>query len=242
MNSTTQYPCQSADHRRTPPAFSGRTNPWKSTAEPGDHKPGPSFPAKCRPRSTRPPLTECQRDLAERYVPLARSLAKRFAKNCLWAYDDFRASASLALVEAAQAFDPARCIDFATYARRRIQGALVDAQREMFSEGWRGAKELRPRFRSLDSDIDAAGATFGLSPDEPVGTSLEAKDDVEHWLRKLPPRHAAAFRHIYLDGKTQEETADLVGCSKAAMCRLHREVIDRIRVLDGVQSAMLMAV
>ena len=240
MMNTTPIPApRSDDRRRTSPAFSGRSNPWKSASEPNDRRSGAAYPEKCRPKSTRSPLTEPQRELAERYVPLARSLARRFAKDCPWAYDDFRASASLALVEAAQAFDPVRGIDFATYARHRLHGALVDAQRELFSDGWRGAKEFRPRFCPLDADPDAL---VGPSPEKPVGESLEVKDDVEHWLRKLPPRHAAAFRHIYLDGKTQEETADLVGCSKAAMCRLHREVVDRIRDLDGGRSRMLMAV
>lgn len=242
MNTTPLPLPQSADHRRTTPTFLGRSNPWKPASGRDDQRSGSSYPEKCRPRSTRSPLTEPQRELAERYVPLARSLAKRFAKSCPWAYDDFRASASLALVEAAQAFDPVRGIDFATYARHRLHGALVDAQRELFSDGWRGAKEFRPRFRSLDADPNARGTLVGSSHEKPVGESLEAKDDVEHWLRKLPPRHAAAFRHIYLDGKTQEETADLVGCSKAAMCRLHREVVDRIRDLDGGRSRMLMAV
>ncbi|WP_165064980.1 sigma-70 family RNA polymerase sigma factor [Paludisphaera rhizosphaerae] len=241
MNATT-LPCPpSADHRRSAPAFSGRSNPWKTSNATEKGRSAPAYPDKCRPRSTRPPLSQSQRDLAERYVPLARSQAKKFAKSCPWAYDDFRASASLALVEAAQTFDPDRGIDFATYARHRIHGALVDAQRELFSDGWRGAKELRPRFRPLDSD-ENRGTFIGQHAEEPVGASLEARDDVDHWLRKLPPRHAEAFRHIYLDGKTQEETADLVGCSKAGMCRLHRELLDRIRDLEGGRPPLLMAV
>lgn len=241
MNATT-LPCPlSTDHRRSAPAFSGRSNPWKASIAAECVRSTPAYPDKCRPRSTRPPLSQTQKDLAERYVPLARSLAKKFAKTCPTACDDFRASASLALVEAAQAFDPDRGIAFATYARHRIHGALVDAQRELFSDGWRGAKELRPRFRPLEPD-ENRGTFIGQHADEPVGASLEARDDVDNWLRKLPARHAAAFRHIYLDGKTQEETADLVGCSKAGMCRLHRELIDRIRELEGGRPPMLMAV
>ena len=52
---------------------------------------------------------------------------------------------------------------------------------------------------------------------------METLDTVEHWIRRLPRSHAQAFRHIYLNGRTQEETAILVGCSKSTMCRLHSQ-------------------
>ena len=235
MNAFSTQRDGSVDRRRNAAAFSGKTNPARPSAVERGRREAPGFPAKCNPRPPRAPLSDAQRDLAEQYVPLARSMAHRFAKSWPSGADDFRATASLALVEAAQAFEPARGVDFATFARRRIHGALVDAQRGFFWEGWRGAAEFRPRFTPLADDVEARGAVLGVRCDDPVGADLEAKDDVDHWLRKLPARHAAAFRHIYFEGKTQEETAVLVGCSKAAMSRLHRETLDRFREARGVR-------
>ena len=45
--------------------------------------------------------------------------------------DEFESAACLALVEAARSFDPTRNIRFATFARFRIRGALVDVGRVM---------------------------------------------------------------------------------------------------------------
>ncbi len=48
---------------------------------------------------------------------------------------------------------------------------------------------------------------------------------MEDWLRRLPKVHAAACRLIYLDGKTQDEVAALVGVSKSYLSRLHQEAL-----------------
>jgi RNA polymerase sigma factor for flagellar operon FliA len=156
---------------------------------------------------------------------LAQALAGRAARDWPTGRDELQSTAFLALVEAAQAFDPSRNIDFATYARHRIRGALIDVQREMFSEGWRGRAEQAPRFQPLEADSEERGRVVGVQAEGPVGTELETADAIENWLQKLPARHSTAFRHLYLDGKTLEEAAVLVGCSKASMSRLHRETL-----------------
>jgi RNA polymerase sigma factor (sigma-70 family) len=177
--------------------------------------------------------------LAVRYLPLARSLAGGFARSWPAGRDDFQASACLALVEAAQGFDDSKGVDFATFARLRIRGALIDAQRGFFSGGWRGAVEFKPRFKPLGPDMETQGKVLGASGEEPVGTSLERQDDVEYWLRRLPSRHSSAFRLIYLEGKTQEQAAEVLGISKAAMCRMHRETlmwIDQARLAHDARA------
>jgi DNA-directed RNA polymerase specialized sigma subunit len=54
------------------------------------------------------------------------------------AQDEFESAALLALVEAAQAFDPTRGVKFTTFAHHRISGALRDLKRELYSRGGRG--------------------------------------------------------------------------------------------------------
>jgi len=222
---------QHCDRSGSRPEFPSRTNPLRPpvSAEPSRPPEKPrsdaTYSRKCNPNPARPPLDEERRELAVRYLPLARAMAHRFGKAWPAGIDDFRSSACLALVEAAQAFDESKGVDFATFARVRIRGALVDAQRGFFSDGWRGAVEFAPKFQPLEDDSEARGRLIGARGEEPVGTDLEVQDDVEYWLRRLPARHAAAFRHIYLDGLTQEETAEIMGFSKAAMCRMHREAL-----------------
>jgi RNA polymerase sigma factor (sigma-70 family) len=152
---------------------------------------------------------------------MARQMKTRFPG----AREEFESAAYLALVEAAQSFDSSRNVNFATYARHRIRGALYDVYRE-----WLGTTSTRPRAqtrleRPLSEGWESRGRVIGAEPDLPVGTDLEVLDTVENWIRRLPRVHALAFRHIYLDGKTQNEAAHLVGCSKWKLCRMHSQAI-----------------
>ena len=67
---------------------------------------------------------------------------------------------------------------------------------------------------------------LGIEPEPPVGTWIESTEAVEFWLRRLPKAHAAACRLIYIHGKSQDEAATEVGCSKSYLSRLHREAIN----------------
>jgi RNA polymerase sigma factor (sigma-70 family) len=137
--------------------------------------------------------------------------------------EEFRSAAFLALVEAAQCFDLARNIDFSTYARHRIWGALRDSRRKFLNEGKRRHCS-RPRDTiRLISMAEGHGRVLNATPDDPVGTDLETLDEVEDCLRQLPQGHSVAFRHLYLEGRSQEEAATLVGCSAAKICRMHSQ-------------------
>ena len=177
------------------------------------------------PRPRRAPLTPAQQDLAMRYLPLARSLAKPYKASWPASRDEFESAACLALVEAAESFDPARNVKFATFARHRIWGALRDVQRGMIALGWRCDAAHAPTVGSLPRDVEQHGHVLGVQPEEPVGAALEAIDEIEGWLRKLPARHAAACREIYLRGKTQHEAARSMGFSQSRLSCIHREAM-----------------
>ena len=117
-------------------SFSPRTHPDRppdsgnridSRSERGDCR----YPERCNPNRTRPPLDDDQQGLATRYLPLARSLARRMKDSFPAAGDEIQSVAFLALVEAAQSFDSSRGVGFATFARHRIWGALCDFRREI---------------------------------------------------------------------------------------------------------------
>jgi RNA polymerase sigma factor (sigma-70 family) len=222
--------------QRTKTSFPARCDPLDPTAKgqqsthrekQGDRR----YPPTCNPNRARQPLTKEQQELATQNHSLARALARRMRYAWPGAQDEFESAALLALVEAAQAFDPTRGVKFTTFAHHRISGALRDLKRELYSHGGRGDVASRRAgtgfhdVQSLGIDSEAHGHLIGAEADEPVGTELENLDTIENWIRQLPRPHALAFRHIYLDGKSKEETARLVGCSKAYLTRLHQQAI-----------------
>jgi DNA-directed RNA polymerase specialized sigma24 family protein len=77
-------------------------------------------------------------------------------------------------------------------------------------------------FRKLRVFDEPKDLVIGTKPEQAVGAPIEA---VERWLSRLPKAHAAACRLIYIQGKSQDEVAAEVGCSKSFLSRLHREAV-----------------
>ncbi len=177
-------------------------------------------------RSAHDPLDETQRELASRFLPLARGLSKPLKILFPHWRDEFESAACLALVEAARSYDPSRNIKFATFARFRIRGALMDVGREMVLPGWEDSEDSPPGTVTLTPYNEEHGTVLVASEPPEVGADVDDIDAVEHWLRKLPKRHATVCRLYYLYGKTQSEIARVVGCSQSEITRLHKRSID----------------
>jgi RNA polymerase sigma factor (sigma-70 family) len=186
------------------------------------------FPVKCDPAESRAPLNEEQQELAARYLPMAESIAKGRRTRWTIERDELQSTAYLALVEAARSFDPSRNVNFATYARHHIEGALNDCRRFWVDSGWRGEQEARPIFQKLGRNPDVHGQVIGKHPELPVGTIIESVEVVEEWLAQLPMIHAWVCRLIYVYGMSQDEAAVYLGYSKSHFGRLHREAIAQL--------------
>jgi RNA polymerase sigma factor (sigma-70 family) len=153
--------------------------------------------------------------------------------------DDLDSAANLALVEAAQAFNPRRGVKFATFARYRILGALYDMQRHIIAKEYPRELPNAPRsFHFVPGDEERSMLML-TTLDPPVGTELEAAEEVEHWLESLPPRQAMACREIYVRDRSQTQAAETVGCVKSRICSLHAEALDRLRHSPAVREAAL---
>jgi RNA polymerase sigma factor (sigma-70 family) len=139
--------------------------------------------------------------------------------------DDLQSEAYMALVEAAGSFDPSRNVNFATYARYRIRGALLDARREILDFRLKSERMVAAIGLRVGGDIEYHGRLVNAESNLPVGAELETLDTVKHWINKVPRPLAPALRHVYLEGKTQEETAALLGCSPPTLCRMHSQAI-----------------
>ena len=118
--------------------------------------------------------------------------------------DEFDSAAMLALVEAAQSFDPARNVKFATFARYRIWGALRDVQRSLIIAGWRADARERPGPEQPDPATPRNTAASSAPSPTTRRRGLESNEFVENCLSKLPAKHAEACRQIYLHGEVPE--------------------------------------
>ena len=115
--------------------------------------------------------------LIERFMPLARSLARRYRRGPE-PLEDLEQVASLALLKAVEGFDPARGLAFSSYAVPSISGALKRHYRDC---GWsvRMPRDLQELALRIDRFNEDAWATTGAAPTpaeiaERAGVSVEA--------------------------------------------------------------------
>ena len=109
---------------------------------------------------TRDPLL--REALVERFLPLARSIAKRYRK-AEEPFDDLLQVASLGLLKAVDRFDPARGIAFSSFAVPTIVGEL---RRHFRDRCWsvRPPRELQERALEVDKYRTELTTRLGRSP------------------------------------------------------------------------------
>jgi RNA polymerase sigma factor (sigma-70 family) len=184
-----------------------------------------------RTRHVRAALTPDRQRLVARYLPLARALSRPYKRHWAGARDEFDSAAALALVEAAESFDPERGVNFATYARHRIDGALRDVRRDLIDHHQRFLTNTPASGDVLAGDgcPTHRGRLLGIAAPEEVGEDLERREMVEHWLAKLPRRHAYACRQAYYHHRTQAQIARDLGYSQSRMSNIYREALELLR-------------
>src|SRR4051812_38816538 len=84
-------------------------------------------------------------------------------------------AALFGLVQAARAFDPSRGVSFDRYARRRMQGALLD---DLRSRDWasRGVRAAARKVRSVTDDLTVALGRTPSSTEAGAAAGLSAND------------------------------------------------------------------
>jgi RNA polymerase sigma-B factor len=169
-------------------------------------------------------------ELAERMLPLARSLARRYAGKGE-PLDDLEQVASLGLLKAIDRFDVSRDVRFATFAVPTIAGEL---KRHFRDRGWmlrvpRDVQELCARVVRCRETLTRE---LGRSPTVPeVATTLGA--GVEQVLEAL--RAADAYRMMSLDEPLAEGAGALeaIGGDDEGFALAEHRVLLR-RGLDGL--------
>jgi len=99
----------------------------------------------------------------------------------------------LGLIEAIQRFDPARHVELKSYAKHRIQGAILDSLRDL---DW-GPRPLRRKARRIEEAQQKLRARLGYSPSESqlaeeLGMSLDKFQHLEGQLGGLDLRSLQA--------------------------------------------------
>ncbi len=184
------------------------------------------------------PLSPQQQLLATQHLPVAKVLARRHAERCSFEIEELQATAYLALVEAAQRYNPSRGIRFATFARHRIDGAIRDTIRTSLLE-----QRATQQADFGDDEYPARSKKGQPHFEDRDREFVDAVDTVESWLKKLPPQHAAACRQIYVEGLPQARAADWLACSRSRLSALHKEAIEmlngswylRVRLLANLE-------
>jgi RNA polymerase sigma-B factor len=145
-------------------------------------------------------------ELVDRFMPLARRLAARYAGGAE-PFDDLVQVASVGLVKAIDRFDPARGTAFSTFAVPTILGEL---KRHFRDRGWsvHVPRDVQERILKVERAMAELPAKLGHSPTvHEIGERIEATDE-----EVLEAMHAAQGHHaVSLDATSTTGDGDEPG-------------------------------
>lgn len=172
-------------------------------------------------------LTDAQRALAERHVPLARALAARAATAWNLPRDDTLSDALYGLTLAARRFDPAHGAQFSSYAHECIRGAIKHGIRDRAGfRRFRDRGDPIPQVTSLDERHRDGDDRHERVPARAVASEAGVLDGLPDPQRRLLfAYHVAGF--------TQQEIAAWDGVSQMQVSRRLRKAGAMFRLLNG---------
>jgi RNA polymerase sigma factor for flagellar operon FliA len=111
-----------------------------------------------------PVLTSEQERVLLEHLPIVRFLARRIHERLPQHVDieDLVSAGVVGLMDAFSKFDPAKKVQFRSYAQFRIRGAILDSLRTL---DW-SPRELRRKGRAVEEAIRVLTARLGHAPDE----------------------------------------------------------------------------
>jgi len=104
---------------------------------------------------------------------IARETASRMPRHL--GTDDLVGAGSLALVQAAHAYDASLGVPFARFANTRIRGAMIDQMRQ---RDW-ASRSLRTRARALATATETLTTALGRAPDDAEVAALANLSEAE---------------------------------------------------------------
>src|SRR5262249_52140970 len=148
--------------------------------------------------------------LVRRYGPLVLGACRRVLHNTHAAEDAFQAT-FLVLLRKASSLD-----------RRRPLGSWL------YTVAYRLALRARAN-ETRRRACEAAAARKRPASDGRVATADDRIVALEEELQKLPERHRAPLVLCYLQGKTNEQVAEVLGCPRGSISARLAEARERLR-------------
>jgi RNA polymerase sigma-B factor len=166
------------------------------------------------------PSPELRAALVERYLPLARQLARRYQRPDE-PLEDLVQVASLGLVKAIDRFDPAREVAFSSYAVPTILGEI---KRHFRDRTWavRVPRDLQ------ELALRAERAVTDLTRD--LHRQPSARATIAQLMRTITPREREVLRLRFEEDLTQAEIGEIIGVSQMQVSRLIRQAVARLRL------------
>lgn len=187
-------------------------------------------------RGRRVGLTRERNALAERYYPMAAAMSRPYQLAWPKARDEFQSAAGLALVVAAERYDPERNVAFPLYAARRIEGALRDVHRKLEDRNrddpdFAPEPTATPRHRNPNDW--PSGDLRRVLDERPSAPAIDEVDAFEDRIRGLPAPYARVCRALFLHGLTVGEAARSLGLSQPRVTQLRDQALRRLRKGNG---------
>jgi RNA polymerase sigma factor FliA len=154
------------------------------------------------------PAAEAERErMMLEQMPAVRWMARRIHERLPQHVDldDLVSAGTLGLLDAMKKYDPARKVQFRSYAQFRIRGAILDSLRTL---DW-SPRDLRRKGRAVEEAIRRLTAQFGRAPLEPevareMGLGLE---DYQQLLGELKGLEIGTLHVEHSEDSGEEELA-----------------------------------
>jgi RNA polymerase sigma factor for flagellar operon FliA len=156
-------------------------------------------------------LTSEQERVLLEHLPIVRFLARRIHERLPQHVDieDLVSAGIVGLMDAFAKFDPAKKVQFRSYAQFRIRGAILDSLRTL---DW-GPRELRRKGRAVEEAIRALTARLGRAPGEAeVAAAMELNlEDYQQLLGDLKGLEIGTLHVERNEDSGEEELAYVPG-------------------------------
>jgi RNA polymerase sigma factor FliA len=182
------------------------------------------------PMAVTPSLTTEQEQVLLEHLPIVRFLARRIHERLPQHVDieDLVSAGVVGLMDAFSKFDPAKKVQFRSYAQFRIRGAILDSLRSL---DW-SPRDLRRKGRAVEEAVRLLTARLGRAPGEAeiaaeMGISL---DDYQQLLGELKGLEIGTLHVEHNENSGEEELAYVPGRPEEdpLFCCLRGELEDRL--------------
>lgn len=154
-------------------------------------------------------LTRDARSQIVEYYPLAKAIAKRTHSRLPRGVDldDLISTAIMGLIEAVERYDPSRGVAFESYAKHRIQGAILDSLR---ATDW-VPRAVRRRADLVEGARRELRSTLGRMPTIPeIAAHLDLRVDEIHALLQNTDTRPLLSLDVPIDEEGGTPLCDLV--------------------------------